>query len=69
MVGPQRCRCSLITAAVQAITPPPYGQDLELLIEGLRLAAKAQRRDGRKHTLLATVPTAGIGLLLAARKD
>jgi hypothetical protein len=59
----------LITAAVQAITPPPYSQDIELLVEALKLAAQAQRRDGWKHVLLTTGTTAGLSLLLAASRE
>jgi hypothetical protein len=60
----------LITAAVQAITPPPYGQDIELLVEALKLAAQAQRRDGWRHVLLTTTgAAAGLGVLLAAGRE
>jgi hypothetical protein len=59
----------LITAAVEAITPPPYNEDIELLVEGLKLAAQAQRQDGWKRTLLTTGATVGMSMLLAASKD
>jgi hypothetical protein len=59
----------LITAAVQAITPPPYSRDIDLLVEALKLAAQAQRRDGRRHALLTTGTAAGLSLLLAAGKE
>jgi hypothetical protein len=59
----------LITAAVEAITPPPYNQDIELLIEAIKLAAQLQRRDGWKSVLLTTGSAAAISLLVAASKN
>jgi len=59
----------LITAAVEAITPPPYRQDIELLIQGIQLAAQLQRRDGWKSVAFATVSTALVGLLMMSSKN
>src|SRR5207248_2691590 len=38
----------VITAAVEQVLPPPYRYDGELLVEGLKLAARLQEREGRR---------------------
>ncbi len=59
----------LITAAVEAITPPPYREDIELITEALKLAARAQRGEGIGRALLTSGAAAGLTLLLAASKS
>jgi hypothetical protein len=59
----------LITTAVEAITPPPYQEDIELLTEALQLAAKAQRNEGMGRALLTTGVTVGLTLLAAANRN
>jgi len=59
----------LITAAVEAITPPPYREDIELLTEALKLAAQAQRGEGVGRAILTTVAATGLTLLLATSKN
>lgn len=59
----------LITAAVEAITPPPYREDIELLTEALKLAAQAQRGEGIGRALLTTGAAAGLTLLLATSRN
>jgi hypothetical protein len=44
----------LISSAVEAIAPPPYREDIELLTDALKLAADAQRGEGIGRALLAT---------------
>ena len=59
----------LITAAVEAITPPPYREDIELLAEALKLAAQAQRGEGIGRAILTTGAAAGLTLLVAASRN
>ncbi len=59
----------LIGAAVVAITPPPYGEDIELLTDALKLAAQAQRSEGIGRALLATGAAAGLTVLVAASRN
>jgi hypothetical protein len=47
-----------ITAAVEALTPPLYQMDVSLLIDAIKLAAKAQQREAREKAV-------GIGLVVA----
>src|SRR5258706_9148420 len=59
----------LITAAVEAITPPPYREDIELITEALKLAARAQRGEGIWRALLTSGAAAGLTLLIAASQS
>lgn len=59
----------LITTAVEAITPPPYREDIELITEALKLAAHAQRGEGIGRALLTSGAAAGLTLLIAASKS
>lgn len=59
----------LITSAVEAIAPPPYRQDIQLLIEGMKLAAQVQRRDGWNRTLLTAGSAAVMTLLMAGSRN
>ena len=59
----------LITAAVEAITPPPYREDVELITEALKLAARAQRGEGIGRALVTSGAAAGLTLLLAVSKN
>ena len=47
-----------ITAAVEALAPPPYAIDISLLIDAVKLAAQAQQREARQKAV-------GIGLVVA----
>jgi hypothetical protein len=49
----------VLAAAVEQLSPPPYAQDAQLLIEALQLAAKQQQNEARK-TLLAGAAFAGV---------
>jgi hypothetical protein len=55
----------LIAAAVHAVTPPPYQQDIDLLVEALKLAAKVQQKDAREKAIVAGIGLAAVGALLA----
>lgn len=59
----------LITAAVEAITPPPYREDIQLLVEAVTLAAKMQQDAGRERAVAAGLVLAFGGALLAASKS
>jgi len=59
----------LITAAVEAITPPPYRQDIELITDALKLAAQQQRGEGIGRAILNSGMAAlGFTFLIAASK-
>jgi len=49
----------LVAAAVQALAPPPYSQDAELLITALQLAAQQQQTEARQK-ILAGVAVGGV---------
>lgn len=59
----------VITAAVEAITPPPYRQDIELLIEGMKLAAQLQRRGGWNRAFVTVGSAAVVTLLVTGSKN
>jgi hypothetical protein len=59
----------LITAAVEAITPPPYRQDIQLLVEAVTLAAKMQQDAGGERAVAAGLVLAFGGALLAASRS
>lgn len=52
----------VIAAAVQAALPQPYGYEAKVIIEGLQIAAKEQRRQGLKTA--GVVSLIGLGGLL-----
>jgi hypothetical protein len=60
----------LITAAVDAITPPLYRADIDLLVEAVTLAAKSQQRDARARAAAgALIVAAGAALIVASAKS
>jgi hypothetical protein len=59
----------LITAAVGAIAPPPYREDIELLVDALKLAAQAQRGEGIGRAIFTTGAAAGVSILIAASRN
>jgi hypothetical protein len=59
----------LISSAVEAIAPPPYREDIELLTDALKLAADAQRGEGIGRALLTTGAAAVFTLLVAASRN
>jgi hypothetical protein len=58
----------LITEAVESLTPPPYREDIQLLVEAVTLAAKLQQDAGRERAVTAGLVLAVGGALLAASK-
>lgn len=58
----------LLTAAVEALMPPLYQRDAELLVEALTLAAKSQQKDGRARAVAGTaLAAAGLAIVLGSR--
>jgi hypothetical protein len=51
-------KAEFIVAAVEALSPPPYQVDIDLLIDAIKLAAQAQQREAREKAV-------GIGLVVA----
>jgi hypothetical protein len=58
----------LVTAAVEAITPPPYRQDAELLIAALKLAAQQQQTEARQKILAGVAVGGVLALALGSSK-
>jgi hypothetical protein len=56
----------LIAAAVEALTPPPYREDVALLIDALQLAAKTQQKEAIQTLLKGTAVGVGVAALVAA---
>jgi hypothetical protein len=64
----QRPDAQLITAAVEALSPPPLREDIELLVDALTLAATAQQEQGRLRAVLASIAASvliGLGIYAA----
>jgi hypothetical protein len=55
----------LLAAAVESLTPPPYHEDVQLLVEALQLAAKAQQDEARDVLLKGLLLVAGVGVAAA----
>jgi hypothetical protein len=60
----------LITAAVEATSPPPYREDIELITTALKIAARTQRGEGIGRAFLTGGGVAaGVTLLIAVTKN
>lgn len=60
----------LITAAVEAISPPPLNEDIELLVDALTLAAATQHEQNRAWAVLAGIAASvAVGLGIAAARS
>lgn len=55
----------LLAAAVQALTPPPYREDIDLLLQALQLAAQRQHEAARETFTKGVVVALGAGALAA----
>src|SRR6266511_1778174 len=55
----------VLAAAVEMLTPPLYRQDVELLIEALKLAGKVQHESLREAVVKGVLVTAGIAVAAA----
>ena len=55
----------LITEAVEAMSPPLYRQDVELLVAALTLAAKMQQLEGRERAGKFAVGAIGVAAVIA----
>jgi hypothetical protein len=59
----------VITAVVEAISPPLYREDITLITDALMLAARTQQKEQRGRVLTgAALATAGIALLVTGGK-
>lgn len=45
----------IITEAVEMVMPPFYAEDVELLVEALKLAAAIQQREGRGKAVVGSI--------------
>ena len=45
----------ILTAAVEAVVPMFYAEDVELLVDALKIAAEAQQQQGQKKALATAV--------------
>ena len=60
----------LIAEAVEAISPPPLREDIELLVDALTLAAASQQGQSRARAVLAAIFTSvAAGLAFAAARS
>jgi hypothetical protein len=59
----------IIAAAVTALTPPPYKQDIDLLIEALKLAAQEQQREAREKIFVGLVFTGLAAIAVGASRS
>jgi hypothetical protein len=58
-----------VAAAVEAISPPLYREDVKLITEALMLAARTQQKEQRNRVLAgAALATAGLAILVAGGK-
>ncbi len=55
----------ILTQAVEMVAPPFYRQDVELLVEGLKLAASIQRSEGQEFAGKIALGVIGLSLLVA----
>lgn len=55
-----------LAAAVEAVMPQPYREDMQLLVEALRLAAQKQHEAAKETFLNGLAVTIGLGALAAA---
>ena len=55
----------VIAEAVEMVSPPFYRQDIELLVEALRLAAEMQRTEGRERAGKVAVGAIGVAAVVA----
>jgi hypothetical protein len=55
----------LLAAAVKALSPPPYREDIALLVEALQLAAKMQHEAARETFVKGVVVALGVGAVAA----
>lgn len=56
----------VLAAAVERLTPPPYREDVTLLVEALQLAAKAQQQEAREAFVKGLLVVAGVSVVAAA---
>lgn len=59
----------VITAAVEALAPPPYQMDIGLLIDAVKLAAQAQQREARQKAVSIGLVVAIGGALIAGSRQ
>jgi hypothetical protein len=58
----------LVAAAVAALSPPPYDQDITLLIEALKLAAQRQHDEARQKLAAGFLGAAAIAIAVGASR-
>jgi hypothetical protein len=60
----------LIAAAVEALSPPPLREDVELLVDALTLAATSQQEQGRSWAVFTGIAASvALGLGIAAARS
>jgi hypothetical protein len=56
---------AMITEAVEAISPPLYRQDIELVVAALKLAAKMQQEEGQGKAGMVAAGALGVAAVIA----
>jgi hypothetical protein len=59
----------LLTAAVTALTPPPFQQDIALLVEALHLAAQRQQAEARQKIAVGVLGGAALAIALGSSRS
>jgi hypothetical protein len=55
----------VLAGAVESLTPPPYREDLQLLVEALQVAANLQQEKAREAVMKAVAVVVGVGVAAA----
>ena len=58
----------LLAAAVTALTPPPFQQDIDLLIAALQLAAQRQQAEARQKIAVGLLGGAALAIALGSSR-
>lgn len=59
----------LLAAAVTALTPPPFGQDAELLTEALQIAAQRQQAEAQQKIAVGLLGGAALAIALGSSRS
>jgi hypothetical protein len=59
----------VIAAAVSVLSPPPYKQDIDLLIEALQIAARRQHDEARQKLAIGLLGGAALAIALGASRS
>jgi hypothetical protein len=58
-----------LAAAVTALAPPPFSEDIDLLVEALQIAAQRQQAEARQRLAVGLLGTAAIAIAIGASRS